>query len=459
MDLEAIKTFNPWWINTKYRFDLQNYIERHVHKEIEKYFNVPQIISLLGLRRSGKTTLMQQYINKLLNAQTPSESIFFFSFEDYLGKNEPEILEDIINIYLQKFLQKDIWDIKSIHYIFLDEIQYINHWQDLVKRFYDKNRNLKFIISGSFSSVIKKKSTESLAGRIFEINIPLLSFSEYCSLKNVFQEIPFFSIKNLLDISSSDIKKIEKFNDLNSRKIEIIYSDYLYKGQFPEISLFKDESMVNNYIRGSILKKILTEDAPKIYKIEKIGEFASIYKIISKETGNLFEILNLAREVGINKDTLNNYLYYMEQLFLIRLIYNYTRKLRHQYRIQKKIYISSPNFTCNELNINSNSSAFSLIVGNLVETAVYQIISKEFENVSFWRYRDKEVDFIIEDGENVIPIEVKYVNKLLPKHLKNLLYFLEYNKLGYGIVITKNEINLTTIDGKKILFLPVWALE
>lgn len=458
MDLEFIKGFNPWWTVPNFRFSEKGIILRPIIKEIDKYIEAPQIISILGLRRTGKTTVLKHYINKLLDGNISSDKILFFSFEDYLGKSEADVLETLLNIYLNRYLQKDIWEIKEKLYIFLDEIQYIDHWQDILKRFYDKNNNLKFIISGSFSAVIRKKSTESLAGRLFEVAVPLFSFYEYCLLRNLNLNFSPVSVKNLTKITSKELSATSKFQELYQTKLEQLYEEYLYKGQFPEAALFREDDLASGYIRGSILKKILTQDAAKIFKIDKIGEFSALYKIISKETGNLFELSNLAREVGINKDTLNNYLYYLEHLFLLRLIYNYTKKLRKQYRIQKKIYIASPNFTCNELSVNNNSPLFTMILGNLVETAVFQLLNYQHKEVFFWRKREKELDFIIKENETLVPIEVKYVNKLLPKHLSVLLDFMKSNKLKEGVVITKNKADISTIGECKILFVPAWVL-
>lgn len=459
MDLETIKGFNPWWVNPEFRFSGKGLIKRDMLNELKNYLDVPQIISLIGLRRSGKTTILKFCINKLLARDVHKDRILYFSFEEYWGKNQPEVLEEVLNIYLQRYLQKDIWEIKDRHYILLDEIQYINHWQDILKRFYDKNNNLKFIISGFFSAIIRKKSTESLAGRIFEVIVPLFNFSEYCLLKGIPIRFPPISVKDLLNITPKKLDEIARIQQLHSSIINIYYEEYLYKGQFPEVSLFAEENLVNSYIKGSVLKKILTEDAPKIFKIDRPGEFSSIYKIISKESGNIFEILNLAQEVGINKDTLKNYLYYLEHMFVLKLVYNYTRKLRRQYRIQKKIYVTSPNFTCNELNINNNSPSFFLILGSLVETAVFQLLSLRYDEVFFWRQRDKEVDFIVEGKKgNILPFEVKYTDKILPPHLNNLYSFMEHNRLEKGVVVTKNKARIFSFKGRRILLVPIWSL-
>lgn len=458
MNLELIKGFNPWWSNPIFRFSEEGFIKRLILKEIDKYIKIPQILSILGLRRTGKTTILKHFINKLLDEKKPESNIIFFSFEDYIGKKEPEALEKLLTIYLQKYLQKDIWEVQEKIYIFLDEIQYINHWQDILKRFYDKNKNLKFIISGSFSAVIRKKSVESLAGRIFEVIVPLFSFYEYCLLKKHHFNFEPIKIKDLADVTIKELNNIAEVQELNGSQISDIYEEYLYKGQFPEAVGFTDDSLVSGYIRGSVLNKILTEDAPKIFKIDKVGEFSSLYKIISKDTGNLFELLNMAREIGINKATLHNYIYYLEHLFLIKLVYNYTKKIRKQYRIQKKIYVASPNFTCNELSIGSNSPSFSLILGNLAETAVFQLLNYHYNEIFFWKHREKEIDFIVEGKNKIMAIEVKYVNTILPKHLNNMFNFMKQNKLKQGIIITKNKAGLSDTKEHSIVYVPIWSL-
>lgn len=458
MEIEILKQFNWWWENYSFRFSMENIIERKIIEEIKEYIEVPQILAILGIRRTGKTTLLRQIINKLLDNKISPKNIFFFSFEQHLGKNTPDILENIINLYFQKVLNKNLMELKEKHFVFLDEIQYIENWQDIIKRYYDLNKNIKFIISGSMSTVIRKKSRESLAGRIFEIHMQFLNFSEFCKIKKSGLDIPTVSTKYILNTDDSTLSKIRDFYSWNASKIESLYEEYIYKGQFPETATLQNDQMVNDYIKTSILKKILIEDSPSIFKIDKSSEFSSVYRIISRETGNLFEIMNLSREIGISKDTLNNYFYYYEQIYLAKIIFNYTKKLRQQYRIHKKFYISSPNFTCNELNINNASLFFNKIIGSLVETDTFQKLANYFETINFWNYRGREVDFVVFYGKDAFPVEVKYLEKISNRDYKTLLEFMEKNKLTTGIVITKNISSIRLEKNKKLIFIPIWTL-
>ena len=123
-------------------------------------------VAIYGLRRVGKTILMKQIMYELKKIK---ENTLYFMFDDIMAQN-PDILEDIIDFYLKTIAGE------GRKYIFLDEIQKVPYWQDILKRFYDMREDIKFIVSGSASLRIKK-SKESLAGRIFDFYLPILTFN------------------------------------------------------------------------------------------------------------------------------------------------------------------------------------------------------------------------------------------------------------------------------------------
>lgn len=458
MDLEELKQANPWWVSPQFRFDREGIIKRSIQDEVNRSIKPPQIISLLGLRRVGKTTILEGIGNDLLKRGIDAKRILYFSFEEHLGKKDPEIIDSILRLYFDQFLHANIWDISDRTYIFLDEIQYIENWQDVLKRYYDKNKRLKFIISGSFSAAIKKGGRESLAGRIFEIYIPPFSFKEFMTLDGFIEDITSIKTRDILDIDEDQCAQINKCSQLNKSHIDYKYKEFLYKGQFPECVTMNDPVLINKYIKISILKKILEEDAPKAFNVAKPGEFAEIFRILSRETGNLFELNNFAREVGISKDTLKNYLYYLDHLFLLKELSNYTKKLRKKYRIHKKVYATSPCFTCNELNLLPSSPLFEKMLGSLVETAIFHLLlSGNFTSYSFWRHVDKEIDFIIEESE-VVPVEVKFKKEFKLADVKTALNFAEKNRLNTVVVITRFDCFIRKIGNIKLIAIPAWAL-
>lgn len=113
MNLETLKQFNYFWENPSFRFPMENIIQREIIKNIKEYVESPQILAILGIRRTGKTTLLRQLANELLDKNIPSKNIFFFSFEQHLGKNTADILESLINLYFNKILNENIMEIKK----------------------------------------------------------------------------------------------------------------------------------------------------------------------------------------------------------------------------------------------------------------------------------------------------------------------------------------------------------
>ena len=152
---------------------------RMLFNEVIKELGSKQIVSIIGLRRTGKTTILKQIIDHLIKEEgVKREDILFYSFDE----EQPKI-EDVIHEYEAK-IGKEIIEKREKTYIFLDEIQKLENWQNQIKYYYDNYRNIKFFVSGSSSLFIKRRSQESLAGRIYEFILKPLSFQEFLIFRN-----------------------------------------------------------------------------------------------------------------------------------------------------------------------------------------------------------------------------------------------------------------------------------
>ncbi|MEO0096378.1 MAG: ATP-binding protein [candidate division WOR-3 bacterium] len=445
---------NPWWLKPDFVLEEAKYPRRDIFYRIENQLNLNQISAIVGLRRTGKTTVLKQIIGNLLSKkQIPSRNILFFSFDQTLVERKIEFLEAIITIYLEQILSKKVWEIDQQVYMLLDEIQYVPNWQVVLKRFYDQTKKIKFIISGSASLFVKEKSKESLAGRIFIFEIPVLSFREYLRIKKAELSLPLFTFKEF------NLKPIEELSSAFSTKITGLFEDYIIRGQFPEIiTQNMDDKQVKQYLIDSILAKILEVDIPLYFNIKRVDEIRSIYRIAAVETGNQIEYDTIARDVGISRNTVADYFNCLEKAFLINILYNYTKSIRKGLRTIKKGYATSTNFSAMLNNITESSPQFKEWCGHYVETYVKNILHNEYESVFFVKRRDKELDFLIKSTGELIPVEVKYTNKITQKEIKNLLYFMEQLGINRGYVLTKASVEMKRINGKEIVFVPVWML-
>ena len=213
---EALEDSNPWW---KKKFKLE-FKEREVYKQLQKFLPLPQIIALTGLRRVGKTTLMLKIVEDEIKNGFDPKNIVYFSFDEFREVEIRKVMKEY-----EEMLEKDFR--KGKYLLLFDEIQRLSNWEDQIKRIYDTFKNIKIIISGSESLFIKKKSKETLAGRIFEFKVEPLSFKEFLSFKGV------------------------KFKPvgLYEKELNRLFNEFSLIQGFPELVGIKDKEIIKKYNR------------------------------------------------------------------------------------------------------------------------------------------------------------------------------------------------------------------
>lgn len=415
---------NPLWRDEKIELPV---FERDLFKVLLKYIDYKQIIGVVGLRRVGKTILMRQITQKL---NAPRSNICYISFDD-IDFQRYEIAEDLINYFLE-FSDKN-----ERRYLFLDEVQKLPGWADLLKTYYDIEENLKIFISGSASLEIKKYK-ETLAGRILTFYLPVLTFKEFARYfgfehgisENLFRE---YDLKFAM--------KKERYNELFER--------YLIKGAFPELLEIGDEEFIRKYIKESVVEKAISDVSKLAQENEKT--IYELFRLLVNSNARLFEIVNLASILKMNRNLVSYYISLLEKAFLIRISYNFTASVSKQVRASKKQYCAHSSIAVALLEypfeiINTE------VGGHLVESAV----ANSIEKVSFWRTPQHEVDIIIKIGNKIIPVEVKYKALIDKKDIKSIIKFMDEFKVKEGFVITKELLEQKKFGDKEIIFIPAW---
>lgn len=402
---------NPWWKTAKIRKEYEELPKRDLFDEIVPYIKERQIIAVNGLRRTGKTVLMHHIIKELLK-ENPKENILYFNF-DLFDKS----IEEILNSY-QKIVEIDIK--KSKIFVFLDEIQKHQNWENELKVLYDNIKNIKFFISGSSSLFIESKTKESLGGRTFSFTLILLTFKEYLKLKKV-------NWGDKLSLYEKELK----------RALE----HYQKTGGFPEMLEVKEKTKINRYIKELIIDRVIHIDIPKVFDIKEPELLVKILSIISAEPGMIIDYENLADDLGRNRKTISNYIFYLEKAFLVKKLYNHSKNLLTSEKKMKKIYPSSTAF----------AFLFEASTGKVAETTIMMNYDFRF----FSRKGDKEVDFI-QTEEEILPIEAKYQEKIKAGRMKGIQNFMKRFEIKKGIIITKDTEKEETINGKQIKHIPLW---
>lgn len=456
--LQDIQLKNPWWVDKNYSILEIDWHKRDLFSVLEKNLKHPLILNIIGLRRVGKSTILKQLIANLLLIKTKPINIFYYLFDYSSQIRTSDFLEEVINTYLTDVQQKSIIDLDEKIYIFLDEIQYIDNWQAVLKKYYDlSNKKIKFIVTGSQSILLKGKSKESLAGRIFDYYLPPLSFTEFLTINKI-------KVQSLSEFDLFDLQKkyfeISNYNLNHGKKIYGLTKEYILTGQFPESKKLGSFENRQEYILESVLGKVL-EDCIRIFKIEKTEEFKLIAYHLLNNISSIFELKNIAREIGISRITLDNYIEYLKEGFIFEILFKYHKSLIKQGRISKKVYTTCINFNCSFNHYKENFiDEVPDVFGKIIENLIYNILKQKYlcTNISFWRSGEKEIDFIVQKDKAILPIEVKITNTINSKDLKTLTDYLQDKRIKYGIVVTKNELNKKQINNQIIYFIPYYLM-
>lgn len=366
-------------------------IKRKVYSQIQKHLSQKEISLIVGLRRVGKTTILRFLIDEI---KQRNEKVIYFNLDREKDSLEFQSQEKIIFL-----INQEIKKLKANQklYLFIDELQRKKNAGIFIKGIYDfidfNNLNVKIVATGSGSLELKEQIKESLAGRkkIFQLNT--LSFYEFVKFK-----------RNL----KSDEKVLE-FANLFEEKIKIDFIEYLNYGGFPDVVLASNEEEKQEKI-AEIYESYLEKDVKQLLNIKKSKSFSNLVKLLSSQVGSLVNKAELARTVGVSKNTIDKYIWYLEKTFVIN-------QLNPFFKNPRKEITKMPVIHFNDLGLRSyasgnfNFNPFDNINGGIFENFVYLMLKNSVKKknvVGFWRtIVGAEVDFIIGSYLEAIPVEVK----------------------------------------------------
>ncbi|MFH0905753.1 MAG: ATP-binding protein [archaeon] len=443
--IKLIKSQNIWWNNKKYSSEKY---KRRIFDQIYNDNKNKQVTLITGPRRIGKTVILNQLIEKLLEENISSKNILFINIDDIrLDITNPKDLLEILD-YFEKHISKQ--DSKQ-KIIILDEIQKLNDWQGILKTYYDSEPNYKFYISGSASNISYMKGSSKLVGRLNKFELLPLSYREFRDYKN-------YSIKtgpiDLFKISSKEL-----FTKLNINLIdttEKIFNDYFLNGGYIKLNTIEDYLEKAKEIE-LLLDLSINKDIYENYKIRNLKKLHDILRLLSRSTISPQSAYNLSKTIKIKPDTISEYLSYLESVYLISNL--------ELYSFSEKGKISSPNkyyfvdlAILNYFNniLDKDFYLLNSYLGQAAENLVFNHLKKYTKDnnlqLGYFQYKDnKEIDFILYTPFKKLPIEVKYQSTISEKELIAINNFINDTDCKYGIIITKN---ILKYEGK-IVYIPL----
>ncbi|MCL2157973.1 MAG: ATP-binding protein [Oscillospiraceae bacterium] len=460
--LKVLNAYNQWWKTGKMPQGYSKSMKRFAYHESEKAFKHKQLrrfVILSGTRRVGKTTIMYQQIETLLNEGANPKNILYVSFDNPLLKFCT--INDIADNYMSNILYDENQDI----YLFLDEIQYAQDWNNWLKVFYDTNPSWRIVATGSASPVLDKGMTESGTGRWITIKVPTLSFYEYLELAGIERiennGMPAdLKIHDLQDLSQKEFNNI--VNMLESLQKHFIR--YITVGGFPELVLSTDDMYAQRILRDDIADKVLKRDIPALFGIRNVSILEKLFLYLCFNSSNIINYTTMSQALeNVSVPTLQDYVDYLERANLIYISEPIGAGGKQILKAKPKIYIVDSAIR-NAVLMKDDISTDPVELGYVVETAVFRHILalayRDNAKVGYFRdaKNDKEIDIVLQSVKNRMYVEVKYRDNSGVKTDNPLYNIAEKNDRVF--VITKNSADCGVMQlesGVPVVRIPVCA--
>ena len=417
---------------------ITDFIEKEITGIIPREYDIPlehkKIISLIGVRRSGKSSILFDTIERLRKT-VPRENIIYINFEDdrlfpLKLQNLDDILEGYFELYPQNYGKK--------LYLFLDEVQVVDGWEIYVRRVYD-NHDIHIYITGSSSKLLSSEIATSLRGRSITYEIFPLSFNEYLMFKNI--DINLYSTKSL-----SFIK-----NALNS---------YLIDGGF--IETLDEDSTISRKVLSDYLELIVYKDIVDRYNIKNRMLLKQLTKYCFTNIATLISFTKLYNDFKsqgfkLSKDTIFEYISHLEDAYALFSVPIYKNSIKQEQRNPKKIFAVDNGFK------KIYDYAIGEDLSKLYENTVFLHLRRETKEIYYFKEK-QELDFYANiDGKKLlinVCVDIKET-KTRQREFDALFEAMEYFDADTSYLITKDEEKTEHINDKKIIILPLykWLLK
>ena len=371
----------------------------------DKIRNIPtnsdQAITISGVRRCGKSTLLRQLLKDI-------EQVNYLNFEDpLLSAFEITDYDILIEIFSEINPGSKTY--------FFDEIQNVSNWEQMARTMLDKNN--KLFIAGSNSALLSKELGSKLTGRHLRFELYPFSYNEY---------LRFFKEK-----ASAET-----------------LSEYIIYGGFPQYLKEK-----NPLLLKELLIDILNRDIVVRYNIKSVRVIRELLIYLLSNTSKPQTYNSLAKLFSVKSvNTIKNYMQYFEDAYLMISIPQATYSIKKQIVNPKKIYCIDTGLAI------SNGISFSENKGNLLENAILIELKRRSKEI-YYHKNNKECDFVIKEGTKIIEAiqvchELNRENQ--DREINGIMEAIEQFKLNEGTIITFDQEDTIIKDKMKIKVIPAW---
>lgn len=392
----------------------KRYVQRYIADE---WLQTSEILIISGIRRCGKSVLMQQIRDRLV------EKDFFFNFDDErLANFKLDDFQKLQECFVELFGEQ--------HTYYFDEIQNIEGWERFVRRLY--NAGNKIIITGSNARMLSRELGTHLTGRYIQVEIYPFSFQEYLAMN----EIPV-NAKTLYTTTgrATMVKSFVK---------------YMECGGFPKFLQDGSVSYLTSLYESIIYRDILTRNG-----LTNEKEMLEMMFYLASNATKRVTYSSLGKVVGIqHPDTIKNYLEYIQQTYLISQLFRYDPSVKKQMLSPKKIYFVD-NAIIKRIGFNATENN-----GVFLENLVFIELKRRGWDVYYYADK-KECDFIVRKGLHISDAYQVTLKMDSPqtreREIAGVREAMQAYSLSKGYILTfegKETINFD--DGTIVEVVPVW---
>ena len=397
---------------------------RHALTELQPAINSTQIVVITGVRRSGKSTLLQQILKTQFDGKA-----FYFSFED----------ERLLRFTVEDFtvLHEALTEFYGEQTtFFLDEIQNIDHWELFVRRLHD--RGMKLFITGSNATLLSQELSTRLTGRTAAYTLYPFSFREFIEYKK------------------PELSKKSPATAVTRGLFSSAFSDYLQLGGMPLHVINQARFFLTQLYEGILYRDIVAR-----YKINDEKSIRELSLYLMSHVASLYSYNKLKAMLNLGSmNTVKNYIHYLENAYLFFSLTRFCYSLKQQQFSPKKIYCIDSAL------VDALSFKFSENEGRLLENTVFLELKRRQKEIYYYHSANgSEVDFIIRDGVKITELIQVCVSiedeKTQARERDALIAAMDETGLARGFILTKNTRKIIELEGKIIEVMPVyqWMLQ
>lgn len=382
---------------------------RNLYARLEKELETSQATVITGMRRVGKTTALK-YLYDLVKSQNKA----FFDFENPLHRQLFE-LQDYDSILNN--LQRDYGiNPHKRAYLFFDEIQNYPPITRVMKYLHD-HYETKFFVTGSSSYYLKNLFPESMSGRKLVFEMFPLTFREFLRFRLDQIKMKIMSPSPIFQ------QKIHDKNYFAHSSLSIFYKEYLQYGGFPEVILATDPVQKID-LQKDIFKSYFEIDVKSLADFRDLELLRNLILLLVPRIGSKLDISKLSSELGISRETVNNYLTFLESTYLITRLSRYSKSIDQMISGPKKLYFCD---------VGIASALGDVSAGQILEQSVFQNLRTTHELHYYATPKGGEIDFVVDKH---VALEVK--KHAIPRDLANLHKRMSSAKLKEGYIITQD---------------------